>query len=63
MVNLTDAMDLISTLKCMDDCYVRWDTDASHRLSMGFWSTADGQLLAQQYGDPVIQDNTGQTNV
>lgn len=58
----TDAMELVASLKGTPGCYVEWETDLLHRLKSVFWSTADQQILARQFGGVVIQDNTCLTN-
>ena len=58
----TDALDLVTELKDMAGCYVRWDTDELRRLKHVFWSTGQQQVFARQWGGIVIQDNTALTN-
>lgn len=58
----TDALDLVSELKDMAGCYVKWDTDELHRLKHVFWSTGQQQVFARQWGGIVLQDNTALTN-
>ena len=58
----TDGLDLVSGLKDLPGCYVRWDTDAQHRLKHVLWSTGQQQVFARQWGGIVIQDNTCLTN-
>ncbi|CAN0598085.1 unnamed protein product [Laminaria digitata] len=57
-----DAINLVGSLKGTPGCYAKWEVDGSGRLNKIFWSTADQQLLAHQYGHLVIQDNTCLTN-
>ncbi|CAB1099118.1 unnamed protein product [Ectocarpus sp. CCAP 1310/34] len=58
----TDALDLVSELKDMAGCYVKYDTDGLHRLKHVFWSTGQQQVFARQWGGIVLQDNTALTN-
>lgn len=58
----TDALDFVASLIRTPGCFVDWDDDSLHRLKMVFWSTAEQQILARQYGGVVIQDNTCLTN-
>lgn len=57
-----DALNLVGSLEGTPGCYVKFELDVHERLKSIFWSTADQQLLAQQYGHVVIQDNTCLTN-
>ncbi|CAN0468273.1 unnamed protein product [Laminaria digitata] len=57
-----DAINLVGSLKGTPGCHAKWEVDGSGRLNKIFWSTADQQLLAHQYGHLVIQDNTCLTN-
>ncbi|CAN0385360.1 unnamed protein product, partial [Laminaria digitata] len=57
-----DAMNLVGSLKGTPGCYAKWEVDGSGRLNKIFWSTADQQLLAHQYGHLVIQDSACLTN-
>ena len=58
----TDALDLVASLIHMNGCYVKWETDALHRLKSVIWSTAEQQVLARQFGGIVTQDSTCLTN-
>lgn len=58
----SDALDLVSSLKDLPGCYVKWETDPLHRLKHVFWSTGQQQLFARQWGGIVIQDNTCLSN-
>ncbi|CAN0384111.1 unnamed protein product, partial [Laminaria digitata] len=55
-------MNLVGSLKGTPGCFAKWEVDGSGRLNKIFWSTADQQLLAHQYGHLVIQDNAWLTN-
>ena len=57
-----DATDLVVSLTGTPNCYVKLEADSSDQLNKIVWPTADQQLLAQQYGNLVIQDSTCLTN-
>lgn len=57
----SDALDFVSSLKDLSGCYVKWETDAHHRLKSVIWATTEQQILAREFGGVVIQDNTCMT--